>query len=307
MVPLAEAVAVGEAARAELAAVEDRLEEAQAMVDAAAVETAEAERQAAREAEQRQAVEARVTELEAELVAGVATQRLAADDGAQPIDALLDVDAATRERLAALAAELAELRAVTEAQRAALAGQEAAAASRVDAISAQLGSSLQPPSGDVTEAAEAAVAREVGVTSELLARISGADDIPLVNGRDVAYTAGLVFNSGEAELSPAGQAELNQIALQLRQLVDALPDDLPWMLRVDGHTDDLPIRNGRFRSNWELSAARASTVAEYLTEWGIPADRLIAAGFADTQPIAAGRHEAARRQNRRIELRLTVR
>ena len=127
-----------------------------------------------------------------------------------------------------------------------------------------------------------------------------------MSGRNVGYTAGLVFNSGEAELSPEGQAELNRIALELRRLIDDLPEDLPWMLRVDGHTDDLPVRRGRFRSNWELSAARASTVAQYLIDWGLPADRLIAAGFADTQPIAAGRTEEARRQNRRIELRLTV-
>jgi chemotaxis protein MotB len=86
-----------------------------------------------------------------------------------------------------------------------------------------------------------------------------------------------------------------------------LPEDLPWMLRIDGHTDDLPIRSGRFRSNWELSAARASTVAQYLIDEGFPADRLIAAGFADTQPVTSERSAAARAQNRRIEMRLTVR
>jgi chemotaxis protein MotB len=255
----------------------------------------------------RTAAEERVATLEAELAATAAAQPLAAPEAARPLDSLLDVDAATRQRLAALAAELAELRAETEAQRAALADQEAAAATRAAAISAQLGESLQRSPAEARAAASAAVQRESRLTGDLLARIGGHEDVDLVSGRSVGYTVGLVFDSGEAELSPESQAELNRIAVELRRLIDDLPDDLPWMLRVDGHTDDLPVRRGRFRSNWELSAARASTVAQYLIDWGIPADRLIAAGFADSQPLVEGRTDEARRQNRRIELRLTVR
>jgi chemotaxis protein MotB len=240
-------------------------------------------------------------------VATAVAQPLSASENGRSLDALLDVDAATRERLAALAAELAELRAETEAQRAALREQDAAAERRVDTIGAQLGASLRETPAEGRAAAAASVQRDARVAGELLARVEGPDDVALVSGRNVAYTAGLVFASGEADLAPEGLAELNRIAVELKRLTESLPEDLPWMLRVDGHTDDQSIRRGRFRSNWELSAARASTVAQNLIEWGIPADRLIAAGFADTQPIVSGRTEEARQQNRRIELRLTVR
>jgi chemotaxis protein MotB len=263
------------------------------------------------------AAEARGAALEGELQATVASVPLIADEGARPIHAIIDLDEATSDRLAAQAAELAELRARTQAQADLLAEREAALAAleaereaeasrRLEQIGAQLGSSLRPV--PVTRAAaEGAVEREMSLSSELLAATGGGDDVALLSGRNVAFTAGLLFPSAEAELTPQGRAALNQIALELKQLVDALPDDLPWMLRIDGHTDDLPIRSGRFRSNWELSAARASSVAEYLVDWGLPEDRLIAAGFADTQPLVAGTSEEARSRNRRIELKLTLR
>ena len=275
---------------------------------------AEARSATAAMAAQRRAAEARVAALEqevaaleAEVLEAAAIQPLAASEGARQLDALLDVDAATRERLAALAAELAELRALTEAQRAALVERDEAATGRVDAISAQLASSLAVSPAEARAAATAVVRRESQIAGQVLARVGGADDVALVSGRNVAYTAGLSFAPAEADLSPEGEAELSQIASELKRLTETLPDDLPWMLRVDGHTDDLPIRSGRFRSNWELSAARASTVAQFLVNAGIPADRLIAAGFADTQPVATERTVAARAQNRRIEMRLTVR
>ncbi len=263
------------------------------------------------------AAEAREAALESELQATVASVPLAAGENARPIAEIVDLDEATRERLAAQAAELAELRATTEAQASLLAGREAELAAleaerqseadqRLNLIGEQLGSSLRPLPVS-RAAAEGAVEREMRLSSELLAAAGGGDDVALLSGRNVAFTAGLLFPSAEAELTPEGRAALNQIALELKQLVDALPDDLPWMLRIDGHTDDLPIRSGRFRSNWELAAARASSVAEYLVDWGLPEDRLIAAGFADTQPLVAGTSAEARSQNRRIELKLTVR
>ncbi|HRY26980.1 MAG TPA: OmpA family protein, partial [Geminicoccaceae bacterium] len=323
---------------AELAAVEAALAETQSRREADAtalasrgVELAELQRrleladwsrsglQAARDdlEERLAAAEARGAALEGELQATVASVPLIADEGARPIHAIIDLDEATSDRLAAQAAELAELRARTQAQADLLAEREAALAAleaereaeasrRLEQIGAQLGSSLRPV--PVTRAAaEGAVEREMSLSSELLAATGGGDDVALLSGRNVAFTAGLLFPSAEAELTPQGRAALNQIALELKQLVDALPDDLPWMLRIDGHTDDLPIRSGRFRSNWELSAARASSVAEYLVDWGLPEDRLIAAGFADTQPLVAGTSEEARSRNRRIELKLTLR
>ena len=114
-----------------------------------------------------------------------------------------------------------------------------------------------------------------------------------------------LFGPGDATLSPAGTAALRPIADRLKAAIGQLPPDLPWTLRIDGHTDDTPVRHSHYRSNWELSAARASAVAEYLQDAGIPARRLMVAGLAATMPVAAGKDENSRRKNRRIELRLT--
>jgi chemotaxis protein MotB len=93
----------------------------------------------------------------------------------------------------------------------------------------------------------------------------------------------------------------------MRELLTQIPGDLNWVLRVDGHTDRVPIRNAQFPSNWELSTARALSVTRFLIEQGIPPDRLAAAGFGEFQPIDPGTDEASRRRNRRIELKLTDR
>jgi chemotaxis protein MotB len=132
--------------------------------------------------------------------------------------------------------------------------------------------------------------------------------VELAAGDRVVLTASQLFALGEAALSPAGEATLAPIAARLRRVVEEAPPTAEaWALRVDGHTDDTPIRRSRYRSNWELSASRASAVAEYLIRSGLPSDRLMVAGLADTAPIAPGKDERSRRRNRRIELRVTAR
>ena len=93
------------------------------------------------------------------------------------------------------------------------------------------------------------------------------------------------------------------LADSLKEIVVTLPGDLNWILRIDGHTDKRPIHTSQFNSNWELSAARAISVVNYLIEKGIPAKRLAAAGFGEFQPI---NHEHDT-HNRRIELRIDQR
>jgi chemotaxis protein MotB len=82
---------------------------------------------------------------------------------------------------------------------------------------------------------------------------------------------------------------------------------VPWVVRVDGHTDDVPIQSSRFASNWELSTARAISVVRFLIDQGVPAEHLAATGFGEHQPIASGADPETRRRNRRIELKLTER
>ena len=86
-----------------------------------------------------------------------------------------------------------------------------------------------------------------------------------------------------------------------------IPPQIDWVLRVDGHTDQIPIKTSRFPSNWELSTARAISVVKFLIDQGIPATNLAATGFGEFQPINPGKTEKDRRQNRRIELKLTQR
>jgi chemotaxis protein MotB len=95
----------------------------------------------------------------------------------------------------------------------------------------------------------------------------------------------------------------------LLQVSDEIPDTIDWIIRVDGHTDNVPLSaNAEFSSNWELSQARALSVVLYMSEeLGIPSERLAATGFGEFHPVAEGESAAARAQNRRIELKLTER
>lgn len=117
----------------------------------------------------------------------------------------------------------------------------------------------------------------------------------------------LLFGSGSAELGEAGRDQLDKLAITLREIAGRIPPELDWILRIDGHTDRVPIRTGRFPSNWELSTARAVSVVRYLASKGIPERRMSAAGFGEFHPIDTGDGEEALRRNRRIEIKLTAR
>jgi chemotaxis protein MotB len=97
------------------------------------------------------------------------------------------------------------------------------------------------------------------------------------------------------------------VAAALKEIAAKIPGDIPWVLAVNGYTDKRPINTPQFPSNWELSAARAITVINFLISQGVPADRLAAAGFAEHDPIDSGDSEEAYAKNRRIELKLTER
>lgn len=128
-----------------------------------------------------------------------------------------------------------------------------------------------------------------------------------VAGDRFVFGSEVFFGSSQAEIEPGGRAELDKLAAALLQLEKDIPTDIPWVLRVDGHTDSRPVQSGRFRSNWELSAARAIAVVQYLISKGISPQRLVAAGFGEFQPIDQGDTPEALARNRRIELRLTDR
>jgi chemotaxis protein MotB len=130
-------------------------------------------------------------------------------------------------------------------------------------------------------------------------------DVRIVGDRFVLQSE-VFFDTGKADLKPEGRAELDKVADALLELEKQIPADLPWVLRVDGHTDPRPI-TGVFKSNWDLSAARAISVVQYLVGKGVSPQRLVAAGFGEFQPIDLGKTEEAYRRNRRIEFKLTER
>ena len=131
-------------------------------------------------------------------------------------------------------------------------------------------------------------------------------DVRIVGDRFV-FQSEVFFDTGQAQLLPEGRAELDKLATALIELDKQIPSEIAWVLRVDGHTDTRPINSPLFKSNWELSSARAISVVQYLISLGVPAQRLVAAGFAEFQPLDTGTTEEAYRRNRRIELKLTER
>jgi chemotaxis protein MotB len=134
--------------------------------------------------------------------------------------------------------------------------------------------------------------------------LEGRADVRVVGDRFV-FQSEVLFDAGEANISPEGLPELESLAQAILQLETEIPPDVNWVLRIDGHTDRRPISNVRFPSNWELSASRAISVANYLISQGVSPSRLVAAGFGEFSPIDTGDSEAAYRRNRRIEFKLT--
>jgi chemotaxis protein MotB len=132
-------------------------------------------------------------------------------------------------------------------------------------------------------------------------------DIRVVGDRFV-FESSVLFDVGKADISQAGQKSLETLASAVLDLEREIPPDIPWILRVDGHTDSRPLSGGgQFKSNWELSAARAVAVVQYLISKGVEPDRLAAAGFGEFQPIDQGTDDDSLARNRRIELKLTER
>jgi chemotaxis protein MotB len=127
-----------------------------------------------------------------------------------------------------------------------------------------------------------------------------------IEGDRFVLQSEVFFDTGRADLKPEGRDELDKVASAVVGLEGQIPADIPWVLRVDGHTDVRPIV-GQFKSNWDLSAARAISVVQYLISKGVKPSRLVAAGFGEFQPIDPGTTEDAYRRNRRIEFKLTER
>ncbi len=131
-------------------------------------------------------------------------------------------------------------------------------------------------------------------------------DIRVVGDRFV-FESEVLFPSGSNQLTPEGLTTMDQLASAIIELEREIPKEIDWALQVDGHTDIRPIASPTFPSNWELSTARAISVVRYLISRGVPAQRLVAAGYGEFRPLESGIDEASLQRNRRIELKLTNR
>jgi len=141
----------------------------------------------------------------------------------------------------------------------------------------------------------------------LRAILGSRPDIRIVGDRFV-FQSEVFFDTAKATLdNPEGRAELDGLATALLELEKKIPGEIPWVLRVDGHTDMRGINSLQFKNNWELSVARAISVVQYLIGKGVSPQRLVAAGFGEFQPIDTDKTEEAYSRNRRIELKLTER
>jgi chemotaxis protein MotB len=273
--------AAEEAARARAAA--------EALVAQATGRSAEAERQ--RTAAAQLAAEATARAAEAE------RRRQAAETQSGEFARLSE---SARAQVALLTGQLEQLRREMARLNAALDASEAEGRDR-DAQIALLGQRLN--------AALAARVEELqSYRSDFfgrLRRVLGDRPEVRIAGDRFVFQSEVLFPVGSAEMSPAGQQQIRELARVLLDLAAQFPRDLSWVLRVDGHADRSPIRGGgRFANNWELSAARAIAVAQLLIEAGLPRNRVAAAAFGDTQPLDDRETPEAYARNRRIELRL---
>jgi len=136
--------------------------------------------------------------------------------------------------------------------------------------------------------------------------LAGRGDVTVVGDRFV-FQSEVLFDAAQSALKEEGERQLVDLAMRLRDIAQRIPSDVDWVLQVDGHTDAIPINTPQFRSNWELSTARAIAVVKVLEAAGIPPSRLVAAGYAEHRPLVAGTDPVSRAKNRRIELKLTSR
>jgi chemotaxis protein MotB len=137
--------------------------------------------------------------------------------------------------------------------------------------------------------------------------LADRENIRIVGDRFV-FQSEVLFPSGSEEINDAGKGEMKKVADAILELQKEIPPEINWVLRVDGHTDNKPLSGaGRYRDNWELSSARATSVVKFFVANGVPANRLVAAGFGEFQPLDAADTDEAREKNRRIELKLTER
>ena len=129
----------------------------------------------------------------------------------------------------------------------------------------------------------------------------------IISGDRFIFPSEIFFSSGSDIIQIDGLKKLKEVSISLKEISEQIPNQIDWILRVDGHTDKIPINNDKFQSNWHLSSSRAINIVKFFILEGIPPHRLVAAGFGENYPIEKGDNERSLKRNRRIEIKLTTR
>ena len=212
------------------------------------------------------------------------------------------LSARQRDQIAVLNQQIAALRAQLGRVERALQTSESKSEEQ-DVTIANLGQRLNMALAAKVEELAAYRSEFFGRLKEVL---SDRRDFTIIGDRFV-FQSEVLFASASDQLEAEGHERLAKFTQILQEVMVQIPPDLPWILQVDGHTDSRPIRTARFPSNWELSAARAISVVNFLIALGIPPEHLSATGYGEFQPLDDRDDEIAHRRNRRIELKLTQR
>jgi chemotaxis protein MotB len=222
------------------------------------------------------------------------------------------------QQVAALRSQLGSLQALLDDSQA----RDEAAKVQLESLGKDLNAALAQVAAEQRKRAEleAAEAARLAAENRDLARfrseffgqlsnlLEGREGVRVVGDRFV-FSSEVLFTAGSADLATEGRAQIAGVVRILDEVRAEIPAEIDWIIRVDGHTDNVPIAPGAaFADNWELSQARALSVVRYMQdELGFPPDRMAATGFGEYRPVAVGNDEASRAQNRRIELKLTER
>ena len=287
-----------EATLAALEAVRLRLDKRLAALSAAEQNLAEANTKLA-------ASETSLASTESSLAAALeklAQTQQESDEANKEADSLAAENAASRAEILQMTKATTALRQRIE-ELTTLLGDLEAQATRDKVAIASLGKSLNNALANKVQELQRFRSEFFGRLREVL---SGRDEVQIVGDRFV-FQSEVLFDQGQANIGNGGEEQLQKLALTLADIATKIPDDINWVLQVEGHTDDIPIRAGRFADNWDLSTERALSVVRFLASQGVPANRLAATGYGEFQPLDPGDTDDARRRNRRIELKITQR
>jgi chemotaxis protein MotB len=225
-----------------------------------------------------------------------------AGSAAENLDAEKQLSARAQAQLDLLNQQIAALRRQLNAVQEALGAQEAKDKENQARI-ADLGSRLNVALAQKVQELARYRSDFFGRLREILGERA---DVKVVGDRFVLPSE-VLFESGQASLTTEGKAAVDKIFVALSEVAKEIPPEIPWILRVDGHTDKRPISSPQFKSNWDLSAARAIAVVQYLLSRGFSPQHMLAGAYGEFQPIDEGDSEDALRRNRRIELKITER